>query len=108
MQTTKLGINYSEIYTTNEVNEVLLGLYNILNLALQIDTSFINIYPYHVVCTLKNGTKETYPPIILPRAISYIDSFDLIMLRDKLVRNRFEIVSRDEKTIFAKVNLEDN
>ena len=100
----KLGSNAYDLYESDEINEVLLGLYNILNLAIDIEASHISIHPFQLVCMLKNGKERKYPPIILHNDLSYIEAFSLIMSRDLLAQKAFRIIAEENNKIEIKIN----
>lgn len=102
----QLGTNSYGLYNPDEINEVLLGLYNILNLAIDINASSLCIYPFQVMCVLRNGEERRYPPIAIPSEINYLDSFRLILTRDELAQRIFEIVAEDHESIVCRINLE--
>ncbi|MGC1377386.1 MAG: hypothetical protein WA821_14235 [Anaerolineales bacterium] len=101
--------NRRALYSSHEMSEILLSAYTLLGIAFKMKAEILVVLPVQILC-LDKDEKIIYPfrPEMLDveykndiQRISNIDIFDLIMLRDQVVRDHLEAISKSpEKSIY--------
>ncbi|MBL8089035.1 MAG: hypothetical protein KF758_05485 [Anaerolineales bacterium] len=97
--------NIKTLYTSHEMSEILISLYGSVRIAIKMNADIFVVTPYQVFYLDKEGKiiykfpEEVYDTL----RISNIEVFDLILSRDKIVADLFEVVEKDEKEVKLKI-----
>jgi hypothetical protein len=90
-----------DIYEPQEINEVLLMVYNIINFAIRDEADSLEFSPTRIVWIKNNEIKGKMDIDGLRPTVDFLETFKMVLIRDRTVQNVFtKTLSTNEEVAF--------
>jgi len=100
--------NIQTLYSAKEMSEILIMIYNDIELAVKLNTSKLKVLPTHIFHLGEDETIILDSQFFENQLISNLDILDLIVSRDDVVRNHLELIFRGEDELVYKLTEPDD